>query len=65
LELLEEVRQAKESFRQRRHEHAFLQVMLQAAEAESFQCPVCLGEPAPTERAMLAACAHLFCIRCA
>ncbi|CAL1159186.1 unnamed protein product [Cladocopium goreaui] len=65
LELLEEVKQAKEAFRQRSHEHAFLSAMLDAAEAQNFQCPVCLNDFPPTERAMLAACAHLFCLRCA
>ncbi|CAK9110057.1 Alpha-protein kinase 1 [Durusdinium trenchii] len=65
LELLEEVKQAKEAFRQRSYEHAFLSAMLDAAEAQNFQCPVCLNEPPPTERAILAACAHLFCLHCA
>eukprot|EP00913_Durusdinium_trenchii_P021831 g20513.t1 len=46
-------------------EHAFLSAMLDAAEAQNFQCPVCLNEPPPTERAILAACAHLFCLHCA
>ena len=91
----------------RSHEHAFLSAMLDAAEAQNFQCPVCLNEFPPTERslagrsfwevfrysfcpcdklllkkrmehqswshvrmsriegAMLAACAHLFCLGCA
>ena len=101
------------SCRSRSHEHAFLSAMLDAAEAQNFQCPVCLNEFPPTERslagrsswkfpfwdwvfivcfcpcdkfcvkkalgkpwnashvrsriegAMLAACAHLFCLRCA
>eukprot|EP00435_Cladocopium_sp_Y103_P045381 s1159_g13.t1 len=58
LELLEEVKQAKEAFRQRSHpqshEHAFLSAMLDAAEAQNFQCPVCLNEFPPTERVFAA-----------
>lgn len=65
VELLEEVKQAKEAFRQRSHDHAFLAAMLKAAEASRFCCPVCFSEAPPTERAILAACAHLFCLHCA
>ncbi|CAJ1379877.1 unnamed protein product [Effrenium voratum] len=65
LELLEDLKQAKEAFRQRSCEVAFLSAMLDAAENQSFRCPICLNEPEPTERAILAACAHLFCLQCA
>merc|ERR1719507_2928881 len=39
--------------------------MLEAAEAEQFQCPICLTEVSPCDRVILSACAHLFCIECA
>jgi len=65
LDLFEEVKQAKELFRQRLHEHAFLNAMLEAADSEHFQCPICFTTVAPTERAIIAGCAHLFCLSCA
>lgn len=65
LEMFEEVRQAKEAFKQRAHEHAFLSAMLKSADAEAFACPICFAETEPQQRAILAACAHLFCLACA
>ena len=43
----------------RSHEHAFLSAMLDAAEAQNFQCPVCLNDFPPTERVLAAPCSTL------
>lgn len=65
LSQFEEVRQAKERFRQRTHEYDFLSAMLKAADAAHFSCPICFAEVLPCDRAILAPCAHLFCAECA
>ena len=52
LELMEEVKQAKEAFRQRSHDLAFLSTMLETAKQKIFQCPVCLSEVPVAERSL-------------